>query len=238
MPPPGILHLATHGFFLEDAPVPEGSRGVGHFGALSDKGTPAPRSAGLLLRSGLVMAGAASRSSSADRAVVTALELAGLGAMSDKGTPAPCSADPLLRSGLVMAGAASRSSGADSALVTALELAGLDLWGTQLVVLSACDTGRGDVEPGQGVYGLHRAFITAGAETVVMSLWKVNDETTRVLMEAYYRNLLAGQGRAAALREAMRTLRQTQPHPHYWAPFIVLGQDAPLRSLAPEPAKK
>ena len=59
--------------------------------------------------------------------------------------------------------------------MTALELAGLNLWGTQLVVLSACDTGRGDVKPGQGVYGLHRAFLVAGAETVVMSLWKVND---------------------------------------------------------------
>ena len=57
-------------------------------------------------------------------------------------------------------------------------------------------------------------------------------------MEAYYRNLLAGQGRAAALREAMRALRQTQPHPHYWAPFIALGRDTPLRSLAPAPAQE
>ncbi len=129
----------------------------------------------------------------------------------------------------------------DSALATALELAGLDLWGTQLVVLSACDTGRGDVKLGQGVYGLRRAFVVAGAETVVMSLWKVNDETTSTLMEAYYRNLLAGQGRATALREAMRWLRATQPHPHYWAPFIVLGRDAPLRELgltALEPSKR
>jgi CHAT domain-containing protein len=120
-------------------------------------------------------------------------------------------------------------------LVTALELAGLDLWGTQLVVLSACDTGRGDVKPGQGVYGLHRAFLVAGAETVVMSLWKVNDETTRSLMEAYYSNLLAGQGRATALREAMRTLRLVRPHPHYWAPFIAMGQDTPLHLPVPSP---
>ena len=116
--------------------------------------------------------------------------------------------------------------------MTALELAGLNLWGTQLVVLSACDTGRGDVKLGQGVYGLRRAFLVAGAETVVMSLWKVNDETTRALMEAYYRHLLAGQGRATALREAMRELRRTHPHPHYWAPFIAMGRDAPLRALA------
>ncbi|QRO02610.1 CHAT domain-containing protein [Archangium violaceum] len=189
---PGVLHVATHGFFLDDAPVPEGSRAVGHFGALGD---PA-------------------------RAL------------------AP---DPLLRSGLVLAGArapapeGSAKTPSEGALVTALELAGLNLWGTELVVLSACDTGRGDVKPGQGVYGLRRAFVVAGAETVVMSLWKVKDDTTRQLMEGYYRNLLAGQGRAVALREAMRALRQTQPHPHDWAPFIVLGRDAPLRSLAPEP---
>jgi CHAT domain-containing protein len=111
-------------------------------------------------------------------------------------------------------------------------MAGLNLWGTQLVVLSACDTGRGDVLLGQGVYGLRRSLVVAGAETVVMSLWKVNDNATSQLMEDYYRNLLAGQGRGAALREAMRALRLTHPHPHYWAPFIALGRDAPLRSVA------
>ncbi|QRO01309.1 tetratricopeptide repeat protein [Archangium violaceum] len=189
---PGVLHVATHGFFLDDAPVPEGSRAVGHFGALGDRA----------------------------RAL------------------AP---DPLLRSGLVLSGVrapapdGSAKTPSEGALVTALELAGLNLWGTELVVLSACDTGRGDVKPGQGVYGLRRAFVVAGAETVVMSLWKVKDDTTRQLMEGYYRNLLAGQGRATALREAMRALRQTQPHPHDWAPFIALGRDAPLRSLASGP---
>jgi len=62
-----------------------------------------------------------------------------------------------------------------------------------------------------------------------MSLWKVNDETTRALMEDYYHHLLAGQGRATAPRKAMRELRRTQPHPHYWAPFIAMGRDTPLR---------
>jgi CHAT domain-containing protein len=140
------------------------------------------------------------------------------GALSQDPLAAPPS-DPLLRSGLLFAGANTPTPDAssltqpppDSALVTALELAGLNLWGTQLVVLSACGTGRGDVQLGQGVYGLRRALIVAGAETVVMSLWKVTDETTRSLMEAYYTNLLAGQGRASALREAMRWLSATQP---------------------------
>jgi CHAT domain-containing protein/lipopolysaccharide biosynthesis regulator YciM len=197
LPTPGILHLATHGFFLEDAPVPRGSRAVVNFGALGDEALAA-RPPDPLLRSGLILAGA--------------------------GPGAPDAAD------------ATRAP-ADTALVTALELAGLDLWGTQLVVLSACDTGRGDVKLGQGVYGLHRAFLVAGAETVVMSLWKVSDAKTGALMEAYYRNLLAGQGRATALRKAMRELRKTQAHPHYWAPFISVGSDAPLRALAPLPAQ-
>ncbi len=195
LPTPGILHVATHGFFLEDAPVPKGSRGVGHFGALGDNPN-APRPPDPLLRSGLILAGAASQATAAP----------------DAASPPP-----------------------DNALVTALELAGLDLWGTQLVVLAACDTGRGDVKLGQGVSGLRRAFVVAGAETVVMSLWKVNDGTTGTLMEAYYRNLLAGQGRAAALREAMRSFRQREPHPHYWAPFIAVGRDAPLLALTPLP---
>jgi CHAT domain-containing protein len=117
-------------------------------------------------------------------------------------------------------------------MVTALELAGLDLWGTQLVVLSACDTGRGEVKRGQGVYGLRRSLVVAGAETLVVSLWKVNDQTTRTMMERYYRNLLAGQGRTAALKSAMLSLRTQYPHPHFWAPFIAVGRDTPLRPLA------
>jgi CHAT domain-containing protein len=120
--------------------------------------------------------------------------------------------------------------------VTALELAGLNLWGTQLVVLSACDTGRGDIKLGQGVYGMRRAFVVAGAETVVMSLWKVDDESTRTLMESYYRHLLAGKGRVTALREAMLALREQKPHPSYWATFIALGSNAPLRGFTAQPS--
>ncbi|EPX55435.1 hypothetical protein D187_009046 [Cystobacter fuscus DSM 2262] len=194
---PGVLHLATHGFFLSDEPAREASRAVGHFGALGE---------GVLMR---------------------------------------LPPDPLLRSGLVLADAGAAAPASSSAAqarpyggwVTALELAGIDLWGTQLVILSACDTGRGDVRQGQGVYGLRRALILAGAETVVMSLWMVRDDTTSQIMEAYYRNLLEGQGRAVALRNAMRTLREKHPHPHFWAPFIVLGRDTPLSGFGPAPAQ-
>jgi CHAT domain-containing protein len=147
--------------------------------------------------------------------------------------------EPLLRSGLILTAspAVSPTPGKpsparlDTSRVTALELAGLDLWGNQMVVLSACDTGRGEVKLGQGVYGLRRALVVAGAETMVMSLWKVDDETTRQLMEGYYRNLLAGKGRGPALREAMLDLREKQPHPYYWALFLALGQDGPLRAV-------
>jgi CHAT domain-containing protein/Tfp pilus assembly protein PilF len=187
---PGVLHVASHGFFLEDVSAPPANtRAVGHFGAVGESG-PRHRPPEPLLRSGLVLAGARA---------------------------------PEAQSG---------SLRREDSLVTALELAGLDLWGTQLVVLSACDTGRGDIKLGQGVYGLRRALLVAGTETLVTSLWKVNDETTRELMEDYYRHLLAGEGRAAALREAMKALRRKQPHPHFWAPFIAIGQDAPLRGLA------
>jgi len=89
------------------------------------------------------------------------------------------------------------------------------------------------VKLGQGVYGLRRALRVAGAQTVVMSLWKVNDETTRELMVDYYRRLLAGEGRAAALAEAMRSLRARHAHPYYWAPFVAIGVDSPLEGLAP-----
>ena len=184
---PGVLHIATHGFFLEDAAAPTATRAVGHFGAVGDAG-PSQRPPDPLLRSGLVLA----RSS---------------------------------------ASAAPSAPSHEDSFVTALELAGLNLWGTQLVVLSACDTGRGDIQLGQGVYGLRRALGIAGAETLVTSLWKVNDEVTHQLMEAYYRNLMAGQGRTAALRQAMRALRHRHPHPHFWAPFLAIGKDGPLQGL-------
>jgi CHAT domain-containing protein/tetratricopeptide (TPR) repeat protein len=140
--------------------------------------------------------------------------------------PPPAPADPLLRSWLVMAGA--KEGGAGQGMISALELAGMDLWGTQLVVLSACDTGLGEVRRGQGVYGLRRALFIAGAETVVMSLWQVNDDATGALMQRYYRNLAGGGGRTGSLREAMLAVRAQKPHPYYWAPFIAAGIDAPL----------
>ncbi len=104
----------------------------------------------------------------------------------------------------------------------------MNLWGTELVVLSACNTGEGDVQAGQGVFGLRRAFTVAGAQTVVSSLWRVDDGTTGVLMGAFYRGLAAGQGRAEAMKRAMLMIRKTHPHPRDWAPFVVVGNGSPL----------
>jgi CHAT domain-containing protein/Tfp pilus assembly protein PilF len=133
---------------------------------------------------------------------------------------------PLLRSGLALAGANKLRSGEGEGILTALEAAALPLWGTQLVVLSACDTGVGMVMNGEGVHGLRRALVLAGAATQMMSLWPVSDEGTRDLMIAYYTALQAGQGRGEALQQVQRQLltRPDRQHPFYWASFIQSGE--------------
>jgi CHAT domain-containing protein len=164
---PSILHVATHGFFLQDLGAPD--------------------------------AGASA-------------------------------ANPLLRSGLALAGANLRAGGEDDGILTALEASGLNLWGTKLVVLSACDTGLGEVRDGEGVYGLRRALVLAGAESLVMSLWPASDYSTRKLMASYYRNLKRGMGRGEALRQVQLDMigRDRQLHPFYWANFIHSGDWANL----------
>jgi CHAT domain-containing protein/Tfp pilus assembly protein PilF len=135
------------------------------------------------------------------------------------------SENPLLRSGLAFAGANLRNGKADDGVLTALEASGLNLWGTKLVVLSACDTGVGEVRTGEGVYGLRRAFTLAGAESLVMSLWPISDFTTRTLMTSYYQNLKQGMGRGEALRQVQLDMLKKNPklHPFYWANFIQSG---------------
>jgi CHAT domain-containing protein len=139
--------------------------------------------------------------------------------------------DPMLRSGLVFAGANTGRSGADDGVLTALEAAALGLAGTELVVLSACETGVGDVRTGEGVFGLRRAFMAAGAETLVISLWRVDDDATRQLMTEFYRRLAKREGRAEALRQAALTLLRdpAHRHPFYWASFISTGEASPMR---------
>ncbi|NEP24886.1 MAG: CHAT domain-containing protein [Moorea sp. SIO3I6] len=105
--------------------------------------------------------------------------------------------------------------------------------GTQLVVLSACDTGIGDISAGEGIYGLRRAFVIAGSESQLISLWKVEDTATKDLMVAYYQGLKAGKGRREALSQIQRDWLEGKngkkyQHPYYWASFIFSGDSTPM----------
>jgi CHAT domain-containing protein/Tfp pilus assembly protein PilF len=135
--------------------------------------------------------------------------------------------DALVLSGLALAGAnRGVSVDTDDGILTALEVAGLDLWGTRMVVLSACETGVGDARNGEGVYGLRRALVLAGSESQMVSLWKVPDAATRDLMIAFYQRLRKGEHRADALRNAQLAMLRgprSQVHPFYWASFILSG---------------
>jgi tetratricopeptide (TPR) repeat protein len=151
-------------------------------------------------------------------------------------TPPPIE-NALLRSGLGFAGANRGGARGEDGILTALEASQLDLWGTKLVVLSGCETGMGQAENGDGVYGLRRAFTMAGAETVVMSLWEVEAPVTLGLMKAYYGGLSKGGGRGESLRTAQLAMLASkgQSHPHHWASFIVSGDDTSmdLRTVDP-----
>ena len=189
---PSIVHLATHGFFLEQPR--EAAHAPDELRALRPVGDPGPRP--------------------------------------------PLPENPLLRSGLALAGANLRRSGGDDGVLTALEVAGLDLWGTKLVVLSACETGVGQRSRGEGVYGLRRALVLAGADSQIMSLWKVADKATRELMTAYYERLAHDEGRSDALREVQLTMARAGLHPYYWAAFIVGGSGRSLSGKEPPPVRE
>ncbi len=142
--------------------------------------------------------------------------------------------NPLLRCGLALTGAnrvvAGESiEGSEDGILTAFEVSGLNLVGTELAVLSACETGVGEVRNGEGVYGLRRVFQYAGAETIVMSLWKVPDEETVELMRGFYERWLSGMRKKDALRESILSRiaeereRYGTAHPLLWGGFILTG---------------
>lgn len=144
--------------------------------------------------------------------------------------------NPLLRSGLLLAGA-NRTIGllddvrpdSEDGILTALEVSGLNLVGTDLVVLSACQTGLGEVQNGEGVFGLRRAFQHAGAKSIIMSMFDVPDESTSLMMERFYTNWLSGESKSAALRDAtLSILREHRDqhgtaHPIFWGGFVLVG---------------
>ena len=146
---------------------------------------------------------------------------------------------PGLLSGLVFAGVNRSDRRPEETILTALEAADLELGGVELVVLSACDTGRGQVAGGEGVLGLQRAFQLAGARSVVASLWRVPDEETHQLMREFYRRVWSERpvSRVEALRQAQlwmlenwkprggleRPAPQGPPPPYFWAAFVLSG---------------
>ena len=142
----------------------------------------------------------------------------------------------MLRSGIALAGAnrsmaESGEAPGSEGIVTAEKILGLKLWGTEMVVLSACETGLGDVRTGEGVYGLRRAFTQAGAKSVIMSMWSVPDAETKELMIEFYKGARSGKmNRCQALRQAALNQiavvkqRYGYPHPFYWGAFVFMGE--------------
>ncbi|WP_291726833.1 CHAT domain-containing tetratricopeptide repeat protein [Bernardetia sp.] len=138
--------------------------------------------------------------------------------------------NPLLRSGLMFTNAESaletktskEKSESNNGILTAYEARGLNLEGTELVVLSACETGLGDVKAGEGVYGLQRAFQLAGAKSTIMSLWQVSDEATAKLMTYFYQHLAQNDNVNEAFQKAQTKLKEEYPDPYFWGAFMLL----------------
>ncbi|MBL7842068.1 MAG: CHAT domain-containing protein [Cyclobacteriaceae bacterium] len=136
--------------------------------------------------------------------------------------------DPLLRSGLVLAGASNAATETrqlkEDGILTAYEAGTLNLQGTELVVLSACETGLGELQPGEGIYGLQRSMQLAGAKSVITSLWWVDDIATQELMTKFYHLWLKGKTKRVAFVKAQLAIRKKYPEPVFWGAFVLIGE--------------
>ncbi|MGH2554006.1 MAG: CHAT domain-containing protein, partial [Chitinophagaceae bacterium] len=134
----------------------------------------------------------------------------------------------LLRSGLVLTGVSETDKqnptmdSISNGVITSYEAMNLDLKGTKLVVLSACETGLGEVKAGEGVYGLQRAFLTAGADALIMSLWKVDDAATQQLMNIFYTNWTKNGDKQKSFKQAQQQLMTKYKEPYYWGAFVMM----------------
>lgn len=132
--------------------------------------------------------------------------------------------DPMLSSGLLLAGVSDiQTGGQEDGILTAYEIMNLNLTDLKMVVLSACETGLGEIASGEGIYGLQRAFFVGGAKSVVMSLWKVDDAATKDLMTTFYKEYLKTGNRRAAFLGAQRKIKKKYKDPIYWGAFVMLG---------------
>ncbi|MBN2776435.1 MAG: CHAT domain-containing protein [Bacteroidales bacterium] len=175
---PYILHIATHGYFLEgDVSTTGNSRS---FGVEPSRAVNNP-----LLRSGLLLAGA-------DETILNFND----------------------RDNIEI----------DDGVLNAYEAMVMQLDQTQLVILSACQTGLGDIKTGEGVYGLQRAFQIAGTQTIITSLWEVSDEGTQELMSVFYQNWLQSGDEYDAFRKARLHIKDKYQYPYYWGAFVLVGK--------------
>jgi len=126
--------------------------------------------------------------------------------------------NPYFRSGLIFA----EGSSLQESIVTAYDILDLELSGTQLVVLSACETGLGEIMIGEGVYGLQRAFQIAGVKSIIMSLWKIDDATTQLFMSYFYQELIRSEDIQLALHKSKIKIKQKYSDPYFWGPFILV----------------
>jgi len=177
MQSPRILHIATHGYFLEDV-KPENDNGMRMMGMDVQRVAENP-----MLRSGLLLAGC--NKTLADNTPLT---------------------------------------GADNGILTAYEAGLLDLSKTELVVLSACETGKGEILNGEGVQGLRKAMTDAGAEHILMSLWKVDDKVTSEYMQIFYGHYAQGKSIRESYSLTRNEIKQKYPQPYYWGAFVLVGE--------------
>ena len=172
---PGIIHIATHGYFLSDLTNTEEKR---VFGIDKEKAIQNP-----LLRAGLMFSGASNFLNYDFRA----------------------------------------HNDDENGILTAYEVKNLDLRGTDLVIMSACETGLGKIMNGEGVYGLQRAFQVAGVNAIIMSLWTVDDRATQEMMVEFYKNYLSGKTKIDAFNDAVLAIKTKYKQPYYWGAFKLLG---------------
>ena len=141
--------------------------------------------------------------------------------------------NPMMSSGLVFTGVSTYAKylqsydskvSTEDGILTAYETQNLNLDDTELVVLSACQTGQGSLAYGEGVYGLQRGFQVAGAKTIIMSLWSVNDTATQKLMTIFYKLWLSGKDKRKAFRLAQKKIQKEYKYPYYWGAFVMVGE--------------
>ena len=177
MESPRILHIATHGYFMEDV-KPENDNGMRMMGMDVQRVAENP-----MLRSGLLLAGC--NKTLADNTPLTV---------------------------------------SDNGILTAYEAGLLDLSKTELVVLSACETGKGEILNGEGVQGLRKAMTDAGAEHILMSLWKVDDKVTSEYMQTFYGHYAQGKSIRESYNLTRNEIKQKYPQPYYWGAFVLVGE--------------